>query len=250
MALFKFAGTKEQLDTVATHNGFVYVCADGVDADESGNLLGEWFVDIGNTRYRLAAAALIDPNGEIVNVNDLVLQGDILEVSQGGLGRNTVTQNALLVGGKNQDNEDIVAEIPAAAGVLQAANAETTPNYGTVPVIFGGTGATTAAQARGNLDVFSKTEVDTRAVSVSYTATLLAENWVEDSENEVFTYTLRETRLMCGNSGLVPPLITYTSNEEEYSEINGATATPGVGITFTAENKPTENIGIIIVDNK
>mgnify|MGYP006916183278 CR=1 FL=1 len=52
---------------------------------------------------------------------------------------------------------------------------------------------------------------------MAYTATLLAENWVEDLVNEVYTYTLNESRLTCGGSGYVPPLITYTSNEDEYS---------------------------------
>lgn len=47
--------------------------------------------------------------------------------------------------------------------------------------------------------------------------------------------------------GTVSPLITYTSNQEEYNNITGATAdSTAHTITFTASKKPTGNIGIII----
>ena len=64
----------------------------------------------------------------------------------------TFTRGAVLIGGNNRG----ISEVPNNDGVLirQAGGVSpTTPFFGNVPVKFGGTGATTPAQARANLGI-------------------------------------------------------------------------------------------------
>lgn len=86
------------------------------------------------------------------------------------------------------------------------------------------------------------------ATSVAYEATLYASGWVANSGT--YTYTYSNTDLTCGKAGDVPPIVTYTSNLDEYSKIDSAEATAGVGITFTASEAFSNDIGIIIIDVK
>lgn len=87
--------------------------------------------------------------------------------------------------------------------------------------------------------------------SVQYTATLTAGNWVAESGSSTsYTYNLSLTQLVCGKSGDVSPLISYTSNQTEYNYITKAVATVGDGIVFTAKAEPKNNIGIIIIDKQ
>ena len=127
-------------------------------------------------------------------------------------------------------------------------------NSDIIDIEHGGTGGKTATEARTNLDVYSKTEVTDniktatdKVTSKAYPATLSVGAWTLDGEVYKMSYLI-ET-LKCGADGTVPPIITYTSNLEEYSKIEKATATPGFGVTFEIKEKPTDSIGIIIVDN-
>lgn len=118
-----------------------------------------------------------------------------------------------------------------------------------IPIANGGTGATDAATARTNLGVYSKTEVDDKVsgtATASYTATLLANGWANN--NGVYEYTYTNSNLKCGSNGTVPPIISFLSNQEEYSKITSAEATAGVGIVFQSAEAPTSNIGIVIID--
>lgn len=85
-----------------------------------------------------------------------------------------------------------------------------------------------------------------KATSNSYSITITPANWATSGSK--FTYTYSNTAIRCGKTGSVPPIITYTSNQKEYSYIESAVATAGTGIVFTATTKPTSNIGLIIVD--
>lgn len=118
-----------------------------------------------------------------------------------------------------------------------------------IPIASGGTGASDAAGARANLEVYSKTEVDNKVSNVSttsYTATLLSSGWVNN--NGVYEYTYTNSNLKCGEDGTVPPIISFLSNQEEYSKISSAEATAGTGIVFQCTEAPTSNIGIVIID--
>lgn len=86
----------------------------------------------------------------------------------------------------------------------------------------------------------------TQSSPVQYTATLDSADWV--SSSGTYTYALVLTSLACGSDGSVSPIISFTSNQTEYNYITGATATAGTGITFTASQKPSEDIGILIID--
>ena len=78
-----------------------------------------------------------------------------LPVPQGGTGRTGNTVNAILVGG-GQDalhNELPVKNIATDSGAFYAISLNSEPRFGTLPVAQGGTGATTAADARTNLGI-------------------------------------------------------------------------------------------------
>lgn len=95
-------------------------------------------------------------------------------------------------------------------------------------------------------DITARNIKDSAARSVQYTATLAAASW--SGANAPYTYTLTIAALKCGSDGTVSPIIAPTSNIEEYSFIDSATATAGSGIVFSASSKPTDAIGIIIID--
>lgn len=267
MALFKFAGTKADLDQVNVHDGYVYVCTDEEqDRDGDNNPLGEWFVDIGTTRYRLAAAALINPQGTVVNIDDLVQDGDLMEVRVGGTGKTSVTANALLIG----DGTNAMKEVASTAGVLQVDEDGDAPMYDTVPVKFGGTGGTTAAAARTKLGVPSTTEmgqaINTAVATASaapFTLTIDTSDWIAHStEGTVdYYYTAKNiTGVTCGANHNVPPIITLADSEtvskdvqKAYNLIYRATAnynqnTNASAFIFYAEKQPEEVLNLIIVD--
>jgi hypothetical protein len=97
-------------------------------------------------------------------------------------------------------------------------------------------------------DITSIKSNATANTMVAYTATLAAASWVSDTTGYKYTYS--NTNLTCGASGSVPPIITYTSNQDEYNYIDSATATAKSNIVFHATSKPTSAIGIIIMDTK
>lgn len=86
------------------------------------------------------------------------------------------------------------------------------------------------------------------ATSVAYYPTLYASGWV--ANNGTYTYTYSNTDLTCGKDGTVPPIVTYRTNLDEYSKIDSAEATAGVGITFYASEAFSNDIDIIVTDVK
>lgn len=78
-----------------------------------------------------------------------------------------------------------------------------------------------------------------------YTTTLSSDSW---SDTTPATYTYVNASLACGKDGTIPPIIDCTSGSTEYAMIDTAVATAGTGITFTAAIKPSEAIGIRIMD--
>lgn len=96
-------------------------------------------------------------------------------------------------------------------------------------------------------DTTGRNVKDALARTVQYTATLSASGWVQSDSN--YTYTLSLPTLTCGSDGTVSPIITWSSNQSDYSKINNAQATAGTGIVFTASSAPENDIGVIIQDN-
>lgn len=70
-------------------------------------------------------------------------------VKYGGTGKNTHTTNSVLVGNGASPLKNIVSKI----GAFFSTGANAEPNFGTLPIECGGTGATTAAQALKNLGI-------------------------------------------------------------------------------------------------
>lgn len=269
MALFKiFRGPESELVNVPCHNGYAYFTED----------LGNLYIDIATggdqATNRVQVNAFfaeelrkIGANGEVVDTiefDDIELKNAIKNVAHGGTGRSSLTANAVLIGnGTDAIKMTVVGENQILAGdatngikgidgtgVLFRLTGQA-PKFGTLPIELGGTNATTAQAARTNLDVYNKKEVDDKveeAVTVSYTTTLTVDGWL--AQGDKFEYNYTNTDLKCGKNGDVPPIITYTSNLDEYSKIDKADATVGSGIIFTTSKKPTANIGIIIIDNK
>ena len=263
MALFRiFKGAESGLNAVPCHEGYAYFTQDS----------GKLFIDIASTEgsrvqvNAYAAETLMKETAEgvfeFIDVDDLLLKNAVLSVNQGGTGANTLTVNALLVGnGENPikmiaiDANGIVAgdatngvKSLTGTGILYTL-ADGAPQFGIAPIEVGGTGGNTATKARENLDVYSKAEVRTevgKATSNTYTTTLIASGWI--GSGDTYTYTYNNSSIKCGANGNTPPLITYSSNQDEYSKINSAEAEPGVGIVFTTGTRPTADIGLIITD--
>jgi len=76
------------------------------------------------------------------------LANGVVTVAQGGTGKATHTSNAVLTG----NGANAVNNVPTADGALYATAADVAPQFGTLPVAQGGTGATSASGARTNLD--------------------------------------------------------------------------------------------------
>lgn len=199
----------------------------------------------------------------------------VLPVAQGGIGVNTLAEGGILKGNGTGSIQTV-----SGTGVLYAAT-EGAPQFGVAPLAAGGTGGTDAATARTNLDVYSKTEVDTQianaevdaytktemdtklgaiysktevdekladATTVAYTTTLATSGWQTNADGG-YVLTYSNSSLKCGAAHDVPPQITYTSNREEYNKIESATAESGVGIKFYIDEVPANDIGIIIIDH-
>lgn len=260
MALFKiFRGPEDNLNRVPLHEGYAYF------TEDKGNL----FIDISNEeggrlQVNAYAAQVLKNDITEIDIDDIFLKNMTATVAQGGTGHNSLTVNALLIG--NGTNAVKMVEIAAGqvvignsengvtglqgTGALYAATAGA-PQFGTLPLSVGGTGATNAAMARTNLDVYSKTETDNQiseSTSVAYTTTLSAGNWILNGD--MYTQTYSNTGLTCGKAGNVPPIVTYTSNLDEYSKIDHADATVGTGITFYIKEKPQSDIALVIIDVK
>lgn len=260
MALFKiYRGEEELLSQVPMHEGYAYFCEDS----------GKLFVDISNDaggriQVNAYAAQVLKKDTTEIDVDDIFLKDMTANVAQGGTGQSTLTVNALLVG--NGTNAIKMVSINKGAivtgdttngvtGLLGTgavfAEVSGTPKFGTLPLTAGGTGATSAAAARSNLSVYSKTETDNKveeATSVSYTATLTKANWVQSGST--YTYTYSNSSLKCGKNGNIPPIISCTSGQDDYNKISDAQATVGQGIVFTASKAISGNIGIVIIDVK
>lgn len=249
MALFKiYSGTADEFPSnYALHPGYAYFFEDS----------GELVIDTDNGRIDVKVSQLIKTvNGEVtfVDVDDVLTAAD----------DNGLTKNAILVGGEN----NTVRAIAITAGSVVIGDATNgvkgingtgalyattsgAPSFGTLPISAGGTGATTAAAARTNLDVYSKGETNNKideVTTLAYSATLAQASWVQSGDT--YTYTYSNTNLKCGKNGNVPPIITWTSNQDDYNKIDDAQATVGTGIIFTANKAIEGDIGIIIVDVK
>ena len=93
---------------------------------------------------------------------------------------------------------------------------------------------------------FATLEDVSDVTSQAFTAILATNGW---QGNEVpFIYTYINSDLKCGINGNIPPIISCTDNNEEYTNIDSAIATPGNGIIFSATKKPENDITIVITD--
>lgn len=249
MALFKiYSGTANEFPSnYALHPGYAYFFEDS----------GELVIDTDNERINVKVSQLIKTvNGEVtfIDVDDVLITTD----------DNGLTKNAILIG----DENNTVRAIAITAGSVVIgdatngvkgingtgalyATASGAPSFGTLPMSAGGTGATTAATARTNLDVYSKGETNNKideVITLAYSTTLAQTGWVQSGDT--YTYTYSNTNLKCGKNGNVPPIITWTSNQDDYNKIHDAQATVGTGIIFTANNAIEGDIDIIIIDVK
>lgn len=261
MALFEiFRGAEEELNQVPLHEGYAYFCEDTAN----------FFIDVSNTaggrlQINAYAAKVLKNDTREIDIDDIFLADMVAKVTQGGTGRDTLTVNALLIG--NGTNAVKMVSIDAGGivigdstngvsalkgtGALYATTSGA-PKFGTLPLSAGGTNATSAADARTNLEVYSKTEtdnkIDEKAVSLDYHVTIPASGWVLNGD--WYTYSYANTALTCGKNGTTPPIISWESNLDEYSKIDHAEATAGTGIIFYIEEAPENDIDIVIIDVK
>ena len=120
-----------------------------------------------------------------------------------------------------------------AADIYDWAKAATKPSYNTSELTNDSGFVSSAETVEANL---------VNNLTISYSATLTPANWTANGSNFVYNYSNTSLR------AFVCPIITCTSNTNEYGYINDAEATSGSGIIFTATKKPTANIELIIID--
>ena len=120
-----------------------------------------------------------------------------------------------------------------AADIYDWAKAATKPSYSTSELINDSGFVSSTETVEANL---------VNNLTISYSATLTPANWTANGSNFVYNYSNTSLR------AFVCPIITCTSNTNEYGYINDAEATSGSGIIFTATKKPTANIELIIID--
>lgn len=234
MALFKiFKGLAADLPQKKTE-GYAYFTTDS----------GMLYIDVSaDTRVQVnarGAEALMVPKTEgggynYIDADQFVTIDDVIDVQHGGTGASTLTVNALLIG--NGTNTLKMITIPNGSFVV----GDTT----------NGVAAKTPAEARTLLDTYNKTETDNKvaaATTLSYTTTLTVAGWQQSGSEWSQKYT--QAALTCGKNGNVPPIVSFTDNQDEYSKIDRAEATPGDGIVFYIKERPTENIPIVIIDVK
>ena len=252
MALFKiYSGTADEFPSnYALHPGYAYFFEDS----------GELVIDTDNGRIDVKVSQLIKTvNGEVtfVDVDDVLTAAD----------DNGLTKNAILVGGEN----NTVRAIAIAAGSVVIGDATNgvkgingtgalyattsgAPSFGTLPISAGGTGAATVENARTNLDVYSKGEINekvARATTSVYYLLLNKETWLYNPVDDVYTYNYSLPDLKCGWNGNVPPIISWVTNRDDYSKIDDAWATAGSGITFTTSKAMDgSNMELVVIDVK
>lgn len=157
--------------------------------------------------------------------------------------------------GKDDQNEDIVVEVASSkiittSGVIDGNKLLTDDSE--IDIEHGGTGANTAEEARRNLDIYSKDEINDSfkgTLSVSYTVTLQANGWIQQNDS-TYHYIYENSELVCGKNNDIPPIISWISNYEDYNKIETADAKSGIGITFISNVKITKDIDIVIIDVK
>ena len=120
-----------------------------------------------------------------------------------------------------------------AADIYDWAKAATKPSYSTSELTNDSGFVSSTETVEANL---------VHNLTISYSATLTPANWTANGSNFVYNYSNTSLR------AFVCPIITCTSNTNEYGYINDAEATSGSGIIFTATKKPTANIELIIID--
>lgn len=240
------AATKLNDGTTEINIDDIVLTTDVIDVEHGGTgrntlALNAVLVGDGTNQVKLIPANL---GAFFVDTTNGAPKFGVLPVGQGGIGANTLEDGGILRG-----NGTNAVSALSGVGVLYAAT-KGAPQFGTAPLSVGGTGATSAAGARNNLDVYSKTEVDNAlkdATTVAYTHTLVVASWLPNTDGG-YVSTWSNTALKCGKNHDVPPEITFTSNREEYNKIDYATAESGVGIKFYIEKVPSDDIDIIIID--
>lgn len=120
-----------------------------------------------------------------------------------------------------------------AADIYDWAKAATKPSYNTSELTNDSGFVSSTETVEANL---------VNNLTINYSATLTPANWTANGSNFVYNYSNTSLR------AFVCPIITCTSNTNEYGYINDAEATSGSGIIFTATKKPTANIELIIID--
>ena len=137
------------------------------------------------------------------------------------------------VGDGTHNFNDLAWASGLAADIYDWAKAATKPSYNTSELTNDSGFISSTETVEANL---------VNNLTISYSATLTPANWTANGSNFVYNYSNTSLR------AFVCPIITCTSNTNEYGYINDAEATSGSGIIFTATKKPTANIELIIID--
>jgi hypothetical protein len=215
MALFKpYNGPESLIGSIPFHDGYVYVSTD------DGYMYFDILVGSEERRVELnakGAANLIkvtsDGNVKIA-VSDLFNDSKAITVSHGGTGLATLDSGKVLVG-NGTDAITYLKKTATTGGNAVTVDSSGKVTVGTLSLNDGGTGATSAADARTNLEVYSTTEVSNlvaKATTAAYSSTLASSSWTKNGD--YYTQSKAFSNLACATNN-VPPTIMCDSSTED-----------------------------------
>lgn len=105
---------------------------------------------------------------DIPNLNTSKLTEGVLGVARGGTGKSSHTANSVIIAGTSTIGA--FQNVASESGALYSTGANAKPQFGTLPVAQGGTGATTAANALTNLGAAGADHTHASLVSSANTA--------------------------------------------------------------------------------
>ena len=184
-----------------------------------------------NTRFQLP----YDTYTNWSTKNPKLKKGEMVQVEVPALKDAIIQAPSVLikVGDGIHNFNDLAWTSGLAADIYDWAKAATKPSYSTSELTNDSGFVSSTETVEANL---------VNNLTISYSATLTPANWTANGSNFVYNYSNTSLR------AFVCPIITCTSNTNEYGYINDAEATSGSGIIFTATKKPTANIELIIID--
>lgn len=188
----------------------------------------------------------LDTKADIEHEHDASnITSGVLPLAQGGTGQDLSarTANAII---RFSSGGDYFSSTVTGNGAMYATSANGQPQFGTLPIAQGGTGATSASAARTNLDVYSKSEA-AAAFDAKNSASAVQTNLNTHANNEDIHFTVAERTKLAGIAEGANKF-TYTHPTSGVTAGTYKSVTVDVNGHITAGTNPTTLAGYGITD--